>query len=140
MIRPPPTSTQQSTLFPYTTLCRSMSVVRASRAVLLNRVAFAVLRIGRSEEHTSELQSRTVISYAVFCLKKKIGAREEVARLAGPSTRKIDLRGKTVLPGLIDSHLHAADAAMYDFFFYGPDNHRILHTIPHFSPPRPFSN
>src|SRR5881227_4489104 len=26
---------------------------------------------GRSEEHTSELQSRTVTSYAVFCLKKK---------------------------------------------------------------------
>src|SRR5213075_3548760 len=25
----------------------------------------------RSEEHTSELQSRLVISYAVFCLKKK---------------------------------------------------------------------
>src|SRR6187431_3773375 len=25
----------------------------------------------RSEEHTSELQLRTVISYAVFCLKKK---------------------------------------------------------------------
>src|SRR5213075_3572141 len=28
-------------------------------------------RDGRSEEHTSELQSRLVISYAVFCLKKK---------------------------------------------------------------------
>ena len=27
--------------------------------------------IGRSEEHTSELQSRPHISYAVFCLKKK---------------------------------------------------------------------
>ena len=26
---------------------------------------------GRSEEHTSELQSRPHISYAVFCLKKK---------------------------------------------------------------------
>src|ERR1043165_10122619 len=26
---------------------------------------------GRSEEHTSELQSRGLISYAVFCLKKK---------------------------------------------------------------------
>ena len=26
----------------------------------------------RSEEHTSELQSRPHISYAVFCLKKKI--------------------------------------------------------------------
>src|SRR3546814_8078278 len=28
--------------------------------------------VGRSEEHTSELQSLTRISYAVFCLKKKI--------------------------------------------------------------------
>src|SRR5213594_5143051 len=28
-------------------------------------------RSPRSEEHTSELQSRTLISYAVFCLKKK---------------------------------------------------------------------
>ena len=28
-------------------------------------------RTGRSEEHTSELQSRETISYAVFCLKKK---------------------------------------------------------------------
>src|ERR1051325_11991454 len=27
--------------------------------------------VGRSEEHTSELQSPYVISYAVFCLKKK---------------------------------------------------------------------
>ena len=29
-------------------------------------------RINRSEEHTSELQSHSFISYAVFCLKKKI--------------------------------------------------------------------
>src|SRR6056300_2043079 len=28
-------------------------------------------RVGRSEEHTSELQSHSEISYAVFCLKKK---------------------------------------------------------------------
>src|SRR3546814_4665559 len=30
------------------------------------------LRVHRSEEHTSELQSLMRISYAVFCLKKKI--------------------------------------------------------------------
>src|ERR1043165_10245590 len=30
----------------------------------------ATRRTGRSEEHTSELQSRGLISYAVFCLKK----------------------------------------------------------------------
>src|SRR5213592_4568087 len=36
----------------------------------------------RSEEHTSELQSRYVISYAVFCFKKKIRQRGRSARLA----------------------------------------------------------
>ena len=30
-----------------------------------------ILQALRSEEHTSELQSRETISYAVFCLKKK---------------------------------------------------------------------
>src|SRR3546814_3573281 len=33
--------------------------------------AVLVLDLGRSEEHTSELQSLMRISYAVFCLKKK---------------------------------------------------------------------
>ena len=32
---------------------------------------FKVKQLPRSEEHTSELQSLTTISYAVFCLKKK---------------------------------------------------------------------
>src|ERR1043165_3679650 len=38
------------------------------------RVTDLALKVGdvsRSEEHTSELQSRGLISYAVFCLKKK---------------------------------------------------------------------
>src|SRR3546814_1384905 len=36
---------------------------------------FAVSRLVRSEEHTSELQSLMRISYAVFCLKKKKKAK-----------------------------------------------------------------
>src|SRR3546814_3329431 len=36
-----------------------------------------VVRGGRSEEHTSELQSLMRISYAVFCLKKKIQYRAQ---------------------------------------------------------------
>src|SRR3546814_4631336 len=36
-----------------------------------DRVLLLRLRLGRSEEHTSELQSLMRISYAVFCLKKK---------------------------------------------------------------------
>src|SRR3546814_2617174 len=34
-------------------------------------VGMDVVQFGRSEEHTSELQSLMRISYAVFCLKKK---------------------------------------------------------------------
>src|SRR3546814_5773640 len=41
-----------------------------SRAVVIVEVA-AIDAVGRSEEHTSELQSLMRISYAVFCLKKK---------------------------------------------------------------------
>jgi predicted amidohydrolase YtcJ len=35
-----------------------------------------------------------------------VGSNQEMARLAGPGTRTIDLRGRTALPGLIDNHLH----------------------------------
>src|SRR3546814_7869705 len=81
MIRRPPRSTRTDTLFPYTTLFRSVAAgdrlgfrradlcrVDPPRLALCRRWAG---RRGRSEEHTSELQSLMRISYAVFCLKKK---------------------------------------------------------------------
>src|SRR3546814_10172321 len=97
MIRRPPRSTRTDTLFPYTTLFRSLSTPSAATAITLIRNTGAVIRHGsstpvtgaalrpeadtlalalpksrrRSEEHTSELQSLMRISYAVFCLKKK---------------------------------------------------------------------
>src|SRR3546814_1132211 len=90
MIRRPPISTRTDTLFPYTTLFRSIRVVffchgTVSFFNLLVRSRFLDFQnlIGiidrldehghytlRSEEHTSELQSLMRISYAVFCLKK----------------------------------------------------------------------
>src|SRR3546814_2178597 len=96
MIRRPPRSTRTDTLFPYTTLFRSLPVavpgLEHREAAVAQAVddgpARARLRQGRcpgcrlrgsvrgraahrSEEHTSELQSLMRISYAVFCLKKK---------------------------------------------------------------------
>src|SRR5881296_2261366 len=41
-----------------------------------------------------------------------VGKTAEVRRFAGPRTRLIDLQGRTVIPGLIDSHLHAIRAAL----------------------------
>src|SRR3546814_2682524 len=85
MIRRPPRSTRTDTLFPYTTLFRSPqrrhapesydhpSRPRRGRSVekCSSTTPFDD-RVPRSEEHTSELQSLMRISYAVFCLKKKI--------------------------------------------------------------------
>src|SRR3546814_5906753 len=74
MIRRPPRSTRTDTRLPYTTLFRSCGIP----AETLREVARAFAKAkgamvlwGRSEEHTSELQSLMRISYAVFCLKKK---------------------------------------------------------------------
>src|SRR5213594_4380172 len=69
MIRPPPRSTQAFTLFPYTTLFRSD--LRPECVRWPQGRPRALPAGARSEEHTSELQSRTLSSYAVFCLKKK---------------------------------------------------------------------
>src|SRR5216117_4356092 len=71
MIRRPPRSTQGRTLFPYTTLFRSPRA-RAAPGTRSFKCggSFRFCR-NRSEEHTSELQSPFLISYAVFCLNKK---------------------------------------------------------------------
>src|SRR3546814_4215459 len=100
-IRRPPRSTRTDTLFPYTTLFRSvvaMAPAEPQQVVAQRLGQIAHIAIGldaeraaafrqlgavgavdqrdmrearRSEEHTSELQSLMRISYAVCCLKKK---------------------------------------------------------------------
>src|SRR3546814_14879347 len=83
MIRRPPRSTRTDTLFPYTTLFRStigrVGTLVAEECIQLHggigmtwELPLAHYAKRRSEEHTSELQSLMRISYAVFCLKKKI--------------------------------------------------------------------
>jgi predicted amidohydrolase YtcJ len=44
----------------------------------------------------------------------KVGATAEIEALKGPSTQTIDLRGHTVIPGLIDNHAHWIRAAEHD--------------------------
>src|SRR3546814_9994698 len=105
MVRRPPRSTRTDTLFPY----RRSSDLREAEAEPLGEHA-PVLRhplrddrqeddvvdaendleegegqqagpdVGRSEEHTSELQSLMRISYAVFCLKKKNRVHKKIHR------------------------------------------------------------
>ena len=35
-----------------------------------------------------------------------VGTNQDINRMAGPATRRIDLRGRSVIPGLIDNHMH----------------------------------
>src|SRR3546814_14306078 len=94
--RRPPRSTRTDTLFPYTTLFRSVDMADAFPVAARQRDGIGagegrmagveqqlhrraarrhqgvdVPGALRSEEHTSELQSLMRTSYAVFCLKKK---------------------------------------------------------------------
>ena len=61
------------------------------------------------------LDSRSTVAMGLAVTAGRItatGSTDDVRELAGPSTRVIDLRGRTVIPGLIDSHLHAIRAAL----------------------------
>src|SRR2546422_3662472 len=97
MIRRPP----RSTLFPYTTLFRSHVPCVSRRAAppsadtiqMCDGVGAAVVRYPRSEEHTSELQSRLHIGCRLLVGKKK--QTETGGTIAGLSVmrRRRGLRG-----------------------------------------------
>src|SRR3546814_5261248 len=95
MIRLPPRSTRTDTLFPYTTLFRSVRDLAARHASVRLRACAAAAVFAarrqqyaseavaahvRSEEHTSELQSLMRLSYAVCCLKKQINCQHSNSR------------------------------------------------------------
>ena len=54
-----------------------------------------------------------------------VGTSAEVLRLKGPRTEVVDLQGRLVIPGLMDSHVHPAGAAMTEFDHPIPDMESI---------------
>src|SRR5206468_9641718 len=85
MLQPP-----GSTLFPYTTLFRSIDVAeRDDRVVLVFdiRGTLAGDDATRSEEHTSELQSRSDLVCRLLLEKKNTRIRRQTPRLTDPAPR-----------------------------------------------------
>ena len=62
-----------------------------------------------------------------------VGSNAEIVKLAGSATEQVDLGGKTVLPGLIDSHVHAPSASMYEFGAPVPDMESVEDVLAYIS-------
>src|SRR5258708_13776367 len=101
MIRRPP----RSTLFPYTTLFRSLggqiNFIFSDSLPVMAHIRAGKLRglcITGDRKSTRLNSSHQIISYAVFCLKKKTGGQTSLSlHLEGTEPR-------TPQPGSLDSH------------------------------------
>jgi predicted amidohydrolase YtcJ len=82
-------------------------------------VVFALSSLGSLSAQQADLiltngklitvDDRFTVAPAVAIQRDRIiatGTNEEIGKLAGPNTRRIDLRGRAVVPGLIDNHIH----------------------------------
>ena len=61
-----------------------------------------------------------------------VGSNEEVLRLKTDNTEVLDLGGKMVLPGLMDSHVHPCDAAMTEFDHPIPEMESVQDVLSYF--------
>src|SRR3989339_1353257 len=85
MIRRPP----RSTLFPYTTLFRSMPDRRCFCANLTHEIFYPPALQVRSEEHTSELQSLAYLVCRLLLEKKKSYQQNLLKRISGLAVREV---------------------------------------------------
>src|ERR1700733_3583350 len=87
-------------------------------------VLFAIACVLRAQQPVPDLilsngkiitvDERFTIAQAVAIQGDRIvavGSNQQMAQLAGPNTRRIDLMGRAVTPGLIDNHMHLLRAA-----------------------------
>jgi predicted amidohydrolase YtcJ len=109
-------------------------------AVLLLLLALAFCRVGLATEADLILYRGKVvtvdekfsIAQAVAVTNNRIaavGADADVMKLKGARTRVIDLQGRTVLPGLMDSHTHPTGASLTEFDHEMPDFEAIADVL-----------
>ena len=93
-----------------------------------------ILYNGKVRTFTSE----TAICEALACVGSRIvatGNSDEVRRLAGPETQAIDLKGRTAIPGLTDTHVHlsekgTAEMELVDCRDFYVDVHSVADILP----------
>src|SRR5258706_10248861 len=98
------------------TMTMRLAVFCACAAICLGAAAAEqadlILRNGK----VVTVDDRFTIARAIAIKGERVlatGGDRDTAKPAGPATRTIDLKGKTVIPGLIDNHAHFMRAAEY---------------------------
>jgi predicted amidohydrolase YtcJ len=89
----------------------AVALMAAGASAASAQVADTVLFNGKVLTVDQQFSTRSAVAVREGRIMA-VGSDADVRRLAGPSTRTIDLQGRTVIPGLIDSHLHATRAAL----------------------------
>lgn len=99
----------------------------------------AVPLLAAAAPDTIFLQGRIVTVDPVFSIHEAmaveagrisaVGTRAEIEELRGARTRVVDLQGRTVLPGLIDSHVHITGAAMTEYYHPLPSMETIADVL-----------
>ncbi len=92
-------------------MIRIAAVFAASALALFCQTADTILINGKILTVDNQSSIREAIAIREGRIQA-VGATADIRKLASPATRTIDLQGRTVIPGLIDSHLHAIRAAL----------------------------
>jgi predicted amidohydrolase YtcJ len=110
-----PTQVNRSTCLRHVNLllaalfCATLGVAKAAPAPELIVFHGRILTV---DSHDSVVEALAVRDGKIVA----IGTDREILPLAGPLTRRLDLHGRTVTPGLIDSHAHIAEAGVDELY------------------------
>lgn len=88
-----------------------LSLVLASSALLRSQSADTILLNGKILTVDSQFSVRQALAIREGKIAA-VGSNAEIKKLQGPKSQVIDLQGRTVIPGLIDNHMHAIRAAL----------------------------
>ncbi|MCW4048637.1 MAG: amidohydrolase [Candidatus Bathyarchaeota archaeon] len=77
-------------------------------------------------DHEESIVEAVAVKYGRFL---KVGSNVEVKNFVGPKTKVIDLKGRTVIPGLIDSHCHMMNVGAGRMLYVDLSEEAGVHSI-----------
>lgn len=82
-------------------------IIRYADSIYMNATIITVDNHEMNSDPGSIVQAMAIRDEIIIGL----GTNEDILRMAGPQTQIVDLQGKTVLPGIVESHVHPMGAS-----------------------------